>query len=78
MRLPASRPAAVRGPSLIGLINTPSLTRPNGELGIANREYVKNEDRSAVLDPEKLARVSETAERVAVAIQRRLYAAISE
>ena len=29
----------------------------NGELGIANREYVTNEDRSAVLDPEKLALV---------------------
>ena len=31
----------------------------NGELGIAKREYVKNEDRSAVLDPEKLARVKD-------------------
>ena len=29
----------------------------NGELGIANREYVSNEDRSVVLDPEKLARM---------------------
>ena len=31
----------------------------NGELGIANREYVTNQDRSAVLDPEKLARVKD-------------------
>ena len=31
MRLPASRPAAVRGPSPTGLINTPSLTRPAGD-----------------------------------------------
>ena len=31
----------------------------NGELGIANREYVTNENRSAVLDPEKLARVKD-------------------
>ena len=31
MRLPASRPAAVRGPSLPGLINTPSLTRSAGD-----------------------------------------------
>ena len=31
----------------------------NGALGIANREYVTNEDRSAVLDPEKLARVKD-------------------
>ena len=34
MRLPASRPAAVRGHSLTGLINTPSLTRPAGELSV--------------------------------------------
>ena len=31
----------------------------NGELGIANREYVTNEDRSAILDPEKLVRVND-------------------
>ena len=31
----------------------------NGELGIANRQYVTNEDRSVVLDPEKLALVED-------------------
>ena len=38
MRLPASRPAAVRGPSLTGLINTPSLTRPAGDPSVRSRE----------------------------------------
>ena len=31
----------------------------NGALGIANREYVTNEDRSVVLDPDKLALVGD-------------------
>ncbi len=31
----------------------------NGELGIANREYVTNQDRSVVLDPQKLALVKD-------------------
>ena len=31
----------------------------NGELGIANREFVTNESRAVVLDPEKLARVND-------------------
>ncbi len=31
----------------------------NGELGIANREYVTNENKSQVLDPEKLALVTD-------------------
>ena len=31
----------------------------DGELGIASREYVTNNDRSTVLDPEKLARVKD-------------------
>ena len=34
MHRPASRSAAVRGPSLTGLINTPSLTRPAGDPGV--------------------------------------------
>ena len=38
-------------------IARPGVVPANGELGIANREYVTNEDRSTVLDPEKLARV---------------------
>ena len=40
-------------------IDRPGVVPANGELGIANREYVTNEDRSAVLDPEKLARVKD-------------------
>ena len=40
-------------------IDRPGVVPSNGELGIANREYVTNEDRSAVLDPEKLARVKD-------------------
>jgi len=38
-------------------VGRPGVVPANGELGIANREYVSNEDRSTVLDPEKLARV---------------------
>ena len=38
-------------------VGRPGVVPANGELGIANREYVTNHDRSAVLDPEKLARV---------------------
>ena len=37
-------------------VGRPGVVPANGELGIANREYVTGEDRSAVLDPEKLAR----------------------
>ena len=40
-------------------IDRPGVVPANGELGIANREYVTNADRSAVLDPEKLARVKD-------------------
>ena len=40
-------------------IGRPGVVPVNGELGIANREYVTNEDRSTVLDPEKLARVKD-------------------
>ena len=40
-------------------VGRPGVVPANGELGIANREYVTNQDRSAVLDPEKLARVKD-------------------
>jgi len=40
-------------------VGRPGVVPSNGELGIANREYVTNDDRSAVLDPEKLARVKD-------------------
>ena len=40
-------------------VGRPGVVPSNGELGIANREYVTNEDRSAVLDLEKLARVKD-------------------
>ena len=40
-------------------IGRPGVVPSNGELGIANREYVTNEDRSVVLDPEKLALVKD-------------------
>ena len=35
-------------------IGRPGVVPSNGELGIANREYVTNEDRSVFLDPDKL------------------------
>ena len=38
MRPPVSRPAAVHGPSLTGLIHTPSLTRPAGDPSVRSRE----------------------------------------
>ena len=40
-------------------IDRPGVVPTNGELGIANREYVTNDDRSAVLEPEKLERVKD-------------------
>ncbi len=40
-------------------IGRPGVVPSNGELGIANREYVTNEDRSVVLDPEKLSLVKD-------------------
>ena len=40
-------------------VGRPGVVPANGELGIANREFVTNQDRSAVLDPEKLARVKD-------------------
>ena len=40
-------------------IGRPGVVPSNGELGIANREYVTNEDKSVVLDPEKLALVKD-------------------
>ena len=40
-------------------IGRPGVVPSNGELGIANREYVTNEDRSVVLDPDKLALVKD-------------------
>ena len=40
-------------------IGRPAVVPSNGELGIANRAYVTSEDRSVVLDPEKLALVKD-------------------
>ena len=40
-------------------IGRPGVVPSNSELGIANREYVTNEDKSVVLDPEKLALVKD-------------------
>ena len=40
-------------------IGRPGKVPSNGELGIANREYVTNEDKSVVLDPEKLKLVKD-------------------
>ena len=41
-------------------IGRPGVVPSNGALGIANREYVTNEDKSQVLDPEKLKLVKDT------------------
>ena len=48
-------------------IGRPGVVPSNGALGIANREYVTNEDRSVVLDPDKLALVKD--EHVAMALR---------
>ena len=40
-------------------IGRPGVVPVNGALGIANREYVTNEDKSVVLDPDKLALVQD-------------------
>ena len=40
-------------------IGRPAVVPSNGALGIGNREYVTNEDKSQVLDPEKLALVKD-------------------
>ena len=40
-------------------IGCPGVMPSNGALGIANREYVTNEDKSQVLDPDKLALVKD-------------------
>ena len=40
-------------------IGRPGVVPSNGALGIANRQYVTNEDRSKVLDPDKLALVKD-------------------
>ena len=40
-------------------IGRPAVVPSNGALGIANREYVTNEDRRVVLDPDKLALVKD-------------------
>ena len=40
-------------------IGRPAVVPSNKDLGIDNREYVTNEDRSVVLDPEKLALVKD-------------------
>ena len=40
-------------------VDRPGVVPTNGELGIANREYVTDEDRRAVLDSEKLAQVKD-------------------
>ena len=40
-------------------IGRPGVVPSNGELGIANREYVTNQDKSVVLDPDKLALVKD-------------------
>ena len=48
-------------------IGRPAVVPSNGALGIANREYVTNEDRSVALDPDKLALVTDP--HVAVALR---------
>ena len=48
-------------------IGRPGVVPSNGELGIANREYVTNKDRSVVLDPDKLALVRDA--QVAMALR---------
>ena len=48
-------------------IGRPGVVPSNGALGIANREYVTNEDRSVVLDPDKLALVKD--DHVAMALR---------
>ena len=48
-------------------IGRPAVVPSNGTLGIANRVYVTNEDRSVVLDPDKLALVKD--EYVAMALR---------
>ena len=48
-------------------IGRPAVVPSNGELGIANREYVTNEDKSVVLDADKLALVND--EHVAMALR---------
>ena len=48
-------------------IGRPAVVPSNGELGIANREYVTNKDRSVVLDPDKLALVKD--DHVAMALR---------
>ena len=40
-------------------IGRPGVVPSNGALGIANREYVTNKDKSVVLDPDKLALVKD-------------------
>ena len=40
-------------------IGRPAVVPSNGALGIANREYVTNEDKSVVLEPDKLALVKD-------------------
>ena len=40
-------------------VGRPGVVPSNGALGIANREYVTNEDKSVVLDPDKLALVKD-------------------
>ena len=40
-------------------IGCPGVVPSNGALGIANREYVTNKDKSVVLDPDKLALVKD-------------------
>ena len=40
-------------------IGRPGVVPSNGELGIANRQYVTNEDRSVVLDPDRLRLVKD-------------------
>ena len=54
MRLPASRPAAVRGTSLTGLINTPSLTRPAGEARPRGTDLVRVHARRGSADDDRL------------------------
>ena len=48
-------------------IGRPGVVPVNAALGIANREYVTNEDRSVVLDPDKLALVKD--DHVAMALR---------
>ena len=50
-------------------VGRPGVVATNAAHGIGERRYVTNEDRSAVLDPEKLARVSDAHVRMSLELQ---------